>query len=69
MNFQTDSKISASLDADLRTYADLYEEEGHGAIPVELLIPAMLGCFMRADRVFQRARRRDHLARASTTVA
>jgi hypothetical protein len=47
-------KISTTLDADLRAYVDAYEKEGHGAMSVERLIPAILKRFMRADREFIR---------------
>jgi len=62
-------KISTALDADLLAYADAYEKEGHGAMSVERLIPAMLQRFMRADREFQRARRRIHSARATAAAS
>jgi len=45
-------KLSATLDAELCAYAELYAES-FGPIPVERLIPAMLEQFMRADRGFR----------------
>ena len=45
-------KLSASLDADLRAYAEVYTGT-FGAITVERLIPAMLERFLRSDRGFR----------------
>ena len=45
-------KLSASLDAELRRYAEAYARE-YGEISVERLIPAMLERFIRSDRGFR----------------
>jgi hypothetical protein len=45
-------KLSAALDADLQTYAEVYATS-FGAITVERLIPAMLERFIRSDRGFK----------------
>ena len=45
-------KLSAGLDADLKSYAEVYAIS-FGAITVERLIPAMLEKFIRSDRAFK----------------
>jgi hypothetical protein len=45
-------KLSATLDADLRRYAELYAAS-YGAVTVERLIPAMLERFILSDRGFR----------------
>lgn len=45
-------KLSATLDTDLKSYAEVYANS-FGAITVERLIPAMLEKFIRSDRAFK----------------
>ena len=50
--------LSAALDRDLKTYADLLAmETGQTAVAVEKIIPAMLERFIHTDREFLKARR------------
>jgi len=61
-------KLSATLDAELCAYAELYAQS-FGPVPVERLIPAMLEQFMRADRGFRARSKRTETAAVLAPMA